>query len=79
MIPRQRNALLAQLTPSGLRHVSRGRGAERPTPTVEEEAREMMARFLASLPCAPASLLMHRFLRSDQSTVEPNRLGFQDE
>jgi len=79
MNPRERNALIAPLTGSGLRHVSGDRAHPRAVPTVEEEAREMLARFLATLPCYSASELMRRCFPFEYRALGSNRPDGQDD
>lgn len=79
MNPRERNALIAPLTGSGLRHVSGDHTQARPVPTIEEEAREMLARFLATLPCYSASELMRRCFPFEHPALGSKRLSGLDE
>ena len=60
MNPRERNALLAALTASGLRHIARSHECVSPAPNVEKEAHELLARFLATLHYGSSSELMRR-------------------
>jgi len=79
MNPRERNALIAPLTGSGLRHVAGDCAHPRAVPTVEEEAREMLGRFLATLPCYSASELMRRCFPFEYPALGSNRPGGQDD
>ena len=78
MNPRERNALIAPLTGSGLRHIFRDRAHPMHRPTVEEEAREMLTRFLATLPCYSASELMRRCFPFEYPALGMNRPGEQE-
>jgi len=78
MNPRERNVLIAPLSGSGLRHIAADRAHPRSAATVEEEAREMLVRFLATLPCYSASELMRRCFPFEYPSLGTNRLNGQD-
>jgi hypothetical protein len=75
MTLRERNALLAPLSGSGLRQIRRDRADQNQAPTVEAKAREQLARFLATLPSYSASDLMRRCFPFEDFTAGKNRLG----
>ncbi len=79
MIPRERNALLAPLTACGLRRIGRDPIFPTTTSTVEDRAREALARFLATLPCRSPSDLMRRSFPFVQLAPGAEPLGFLDE
>jgi len=78
MTLRERNALLAPLTTCGLRRITRDRGSPSAARSVEEEAREMLTRFLATLPCSSASDLMRRCFPFEHPIVGVNRRDLLD-
>ncbi len=78
MNPRERNALIAPLAGSGLRRICGGRAHSRPASSLEEEAHEMLARFLATLPCYSASELMRRCFPFEHPALGTNRHSGQD-